>query len=348
MKPRTPNGVAVWTAAWIVIALSIIVGFFAVFKVIQIQKFLPIVFGLIILAIFSYYLIGFFIEKFLYAKIKIIYKNIHAFKSQSDKRAPLLMADDVLHDIEDQVSEWVEEKINEVKTLRDADSFRKEFIGNLAHELKTPLFGIQGYIETLLDDELSDPEQIRLFLSKANRQADRLNALIGDLDQISKLESGGIPIVMARFDLVQCAQAAIETVEKLGKSKSIHLYIKENSPKQIMVTGDFSRVQQVLINLISNGIHYGHNNGEVKVRFYDMEEHILCEVADNGIGIAKEHLPRIFERFYRVDKSRSRNDGGSGLGLAICKHIIEAHQETISVRSTEGIGSTFAFTLKKA
>ncbi|MEN9947378.1 MAG: hypothetical protein RL106_201 [Bacteroidota bacterium] len=348
MKPRTPNGVAVWTAAWIVMALSIIIGVLVGFRVIKIQALLPIAIGLSILAVFSYYLIGFFIEKFLYAKIKVIYKNIHAFKSQSDKRAPLLMADDVLHDIEDQVSEWVEEKINEVKTLRDADSFRKEFIGNLAHELKTPLFGIQGYIETLLDDDLNDPEQIRLFLSKANRQADRLNALIGDLDQISKLESGGIPIVMARFDLVQCVQAAMETVEKLALSKNVHLYVKEGSPKQLMVKGDYARVQQVLINLISNAIHYGNVNGEVKVRFYDMEEHVLCEVADNGIGIAKEHLPRIFERFYRVDKSRSRNDGGSGLGLAICKHIIEAHQETISVRSTEGIGSTFAFTLKKA
>ncbi len=348
MKPRTPNGVAVWTAAWIAVVSTVFLAVLVFFKIVDIHSVLPVVIGVVALAVFSFYLIGFFIEKFLYAKIKVIYKNIHAFKSQSDKRAPLLMADDVLHDIEDQVSEWVEEKITEVKTLRDADSFRKEFIGNLAHELKTPLFGIQGYIETLLDDELNDPEQIRLFLSKANRQADRLSALIGDLDQISKLESGGIPIVMAKFDLVQCANAAMETVEKMAKIKNIHLYIKENSPKQLMVIGDYSRVQQVLINLISNAIHYGNNHGEVKVRFYDMEEHVLCEVADNGIGIAKEHLPRIFERFYRVDKSRSRNDGGSGLGLAICKHIIEAHQETISVRSTEGIGSTFAFTLKKA
>lgn len=348
MKPRTPNGVALWTTFWIVLVLIALVSSLVAFKFVQVQSWLPLLGSILVLSIFCYYLIGFFIENFLYAKIKVIYKNIHAFKSQSDKRAPLLMADDVLHDIEDEVSEWVDEKIHEVKALRDADSFRKEFIGNLAHELKTPLFGIQGYIETLLDDELSDPEQIRLFLSKANRQADRLNALIGDLDQISKLESGGLPIHLAKFDLVQCVQAAMESVEKLGVSKRMNVYIKDGSPKQLMVIGDYARIQQVLINLISNGIHYGHIEGEVKVRFYDMEEHVLCEVADNGIGIAKEHLPRIFERFYRVDKSRSRNDGGSGLGLAICKHIIEAHQETISVRSTEGIGSTFAFTLKKA
>ncbi len=348
MKPRTPIGVAIWSASWIVLLFALTLVLLFQTNVIFFNNWIPLLVAGGLLWFVIYKIVLGFIEKFLYAKIKVIYKNIHAFKSQSDKRAPLLMADDVIHNIEDQVSDWVDEKITEVKQLRDADSFRKEFIGNLAHELKTPLFGIQGYIETLLDDDLSDERQAKIFLEKANRQADRLNALIGDLDQISKLESGGIPIVMAKFDLVACVHAAIESVEKLALMKGTHVFIKEGSPKQLMAIGDYARIQQVLINLLSNAIHYGHTSGEVKVRFYDMDEHILCEVADNGIGIAKEHLPRIFERFYRVDKSRSRNDGGSGLGLAICKHIIEAHQETINVRSTEGIGSTFAFTIKKA
>ena len=254
----------------------------------------------------------------------------------------------MIQDIEQEVSDWVEDKIKELKQLHATDNVRKEFIGNLAHELKTPLFGIQGYIETLLDDDLKDEEQVKLFLEKANRQADRLGALIGDLDQISKLESGALPLNIERFDLIQCVHLAIETLEQSATIKQTHVHLKESSPKNLWVMGDAQRIQQVLTNLISNAIHYGVEKGDVKIRFYDMEEHMLCEVADNGIGIAKEHLPRIFERFYRVDKSRSRNDGGSGLGLAICKHIIEAHHQSISVRSTEDIGSTFGFTLKKA
>ena len=347
MNPRSPRSIAWWIASLISAIITIVVllifntGFF------DKRPWLGIISVGILAGIISYVVVIRFIERFLYDKIKIIYKNIHSFKSQAEKKPNIVLSEDVLQDIESEVSLWVEEKIKEVKELKETDSFRKEYIGNLAHELKTPLFGIQGYLETLMDDDFEDKERIKLFVSKANRQADRLSELIIDLDMITKLESGAVPVKMEKFDLVQVVMRTIEGLEDFAKSKQINAFIKESSPKHLWVKGDESKIEQVLTNLISNAIHYGQNSGEVKIRFYDMEEHILCEVADDGIGIAKEHLPRIFERFYRVDKSRSRNDGGSGLGLAICKHIIEAHQETLTVRSTEGIGSTFAFTLRK-
>ncbi len=348
MKPHSPNAIAVWLASANAILVAVILTVVKLRWESQFLSIWSIFFWVVFSWVFSYFLSRSFIESFLYKRIKIIYKNIHAFKSQSERRPSVPMASDVIQDIEQDVSDWVEDKIKELKHLHATDNFRKEFIGNLAHELKTPLFGIQGYIETLLDDDLKDERQVKLFLEKANRQADRLGALIGDLDQISKLESGALPLNIERFDLIQCVQHAIETLEQAAKNKGIYVHLKDSTPKNLWVMGDSQRIQQVLINLISNAVHYGIENGEVKIRFYDMEEHVLCEVADNGIGIAKEHLPRIFERFYRVDKSRSRNDGGSGLGLAICKHIIEAHHQSISVRSTEDIGSTFGFTLKKA
>ena len=348
MNPRTPRAIALWIAAVITLFVSACFILFFQFKK---NEFIHIgVVALLVLlgGFLSFWITLRFIEKFLYQKIKIIYKNIHTFKSQTERKPNIIMSEDILHDIESEVSQWVEDKIKEVKQLKETDTFRKEYIGNLAHELKTPLFGIQGYLETLMDDDLDDKERVKLFVSKANRQADRLSELIIDLDMITKLESGAMPLNQQKFDLIALVQKVMTDLEDYGASKSIRLFLKEGSPKQLMVHGDASKIEQVLTNLISNSIHYGQEGGEVKMRFYDMEEHILCEVADDGIGIAKEHLPRVFERFYRVDKSRSRHDGGSGLGLAICKHIIEAHHETLTVRSTEGIGSTFAFTLRKA
>jgi two-component system phosphate regulon sensor histidine kinase PhoR len=238
-------------------------------------------------------------------------------------------------------------KIREVKELRNVENYRKEFIGNLAHELKTPVFNIQGYIHTLLDTDLNDVELNRKFLSRAGASTDRLADLIQDLDQITSFESGNIPLEITRFDVVKMAKETIEMLEESAIQKQIRLRLRNSNEKPIMVEGDRKRISQVFINLIVNSINYGKENGETRVRFYDMGDNVLIEIADDGIGIAMEHLPRIFERFYRVDKSRSRNEGGSGLGLAICKHIIDSHNQSISVRSTEGVGSTFSFTLKK-
>jgi two-component system phosphate regulon sensor histidine kinase PhoR len=348
MNPKTPRAIALWIA--VIFTLLVTVCFIFFFRLLKNESINIAIVSVLVLigGLVSFIITLKLIEKFLYQKIKIIYKNIHTFKSQIEKKPNIILREDVLHDVESEVSQWVEEKIKVVKQLKETDTFRKEYIGNLAHELKTPLFGIQGYLETLMDDDLEDKERVQLFISKANRQADRLSELILDLDMITKLESGAMPLNQEKFDLIVLVQKVMTDLEDYGQTKNIRLFLKEGSPRQLMVFGDASKIEQVLTNLISNSIHYGQVGGEVKIRFYDMEEHILCEVADNGIGIAKEHLPRIFERFYRVDKSRSRHDGGSGLGLAICKHIIEAHQETLTVRSTEGIGSTFAFTLRKA
>lgn len=299
--------------------------------------------------IISYFIIFNFIERFLYSKVKIIFKTIHSMKTQGgDVKPRIRMSEDVLSEVNERVADWAEEKIKEIKDLQATENFRREFIGNLAHELKTPVFNIQGYIDTLLESELDDAELTRKFLTKAARNSDRLADLIQDLDQITRIESEGMMIDMKKFDIVELSKQMIESLEQQAREKNIVLRLKNPAEKPIMVMADKKRIEQVFTNLLVNSINYGNENGETRIRFYDMNDNILIEVADNGIGMSKEHLPRIFERFYRVDKSRSRNEGGSGLGLAICKHIIEAHKQTISARSSVDVGSTFAFTLKKA
>jgi two-component system phosphate regulon sensor histidine kinase PhoR len=257
------------------------------------------------------------------------------------------MSTDVLNEINKEVADWADRKIREVKELRSAENYRREFIGNLAHELKTPVFNVQGYIETLLETDLNDAELNRKFLEKANAGCERLVDLLKDLDQIASIESGNMQLEWNKFDVVELIRQTIEMLEQSAAERSITLRLGNAAEKPIWVFADRKRIQQVFINLLNNSISYGKENGETRIRFYDMDDNVLVEIADDGLGIAKEHLPRLFERFYRVDKSRSRNEGGSGLGLAICKHIVESHNQSISVRSTEGVGSTFAFTLKK-
>jgi len=296
----------------------------------------------------SYGIVYYFIERFLYHKVKIIYKTIHSLKSQGDARPRIQMSSDLLTEINKQVAGWADEKIREVKDLRKAENYRREFIGNLAHELKTPVFNVQGYIETLLDTDLEDKELNRKFLDRANSACERLIDLLKDLDQIATIESGNMPLELSRFDVVQLAKDTVDMLEPQALDRQVSLKLRNSNEKPIFVEADMKRVQQVFVNLLMNSIAYGKELGETRIRFYDMDDNVLIEIADDGMGIAIEHLPRLFERFYRVDKSRSRNEGGSGLGLAICKHIIDSHNQSISVRSTEGVGSTFAFTLKKA
>jgi two-component system phosphate regulon sensor histidine kinase PhoR len=295
----------------------------------------------------SFGIVYYFVERFLYHKVKIIYKTIHSLKTQGEGKPKIQMSADLLGEINNRVADWADEKIREVKDMRSAENYRKEFIGNLAHELKTPVFNIQGYVDTLLDTDLNDPELNRKFLERAGASCDRLADLIKDLDQITSFESGNIPLELVKFDVVALARETIEMLEPQSREKNITLRIRNANEKAIFVEADKKRIQQVFVNLLVNSINYGKDNGETRIRFYDMGDNLLIEVADDGIGIGIEHLPRIFERFYRVDKSRSRNEGGSGLGLAICKHIIDNHNQNISVRSTENVGSTFGFTLKK-
>ena len=296
-----------------------------------------------------YFLIYFMIEKFLYGKIKLIYKNITSMKAQKNNDVKINMGEDVLGAVSEEVKNWADNKGEEIQALKEQEIFRKQFIGNLAHELKTPVFSIQGYILTLLEGGLEDPKVNREFLLRASKGVDRMTHIIEDLDVIIKMESGRIPMKLKKSNIVETVKDCIESLERKAKKQKVKIKLKENEEKVINVLIDNAKIGQVISNLLINAINYSkEEGGNVEIRFYDMNENILVEVADDGLGMAEEHLPRLFERFYRVDKSRSRNQGGTGLGLAIVKHIIEGHGQTINVRSTEGIGSTFSFTLKKA
>jgi len=344
---RTPRQVALASAS-LITGLLAITYFLVIYLLAREFSLLPLLILLSLGFFISYGIVFYFIERFLYHKVKIIYKTIHALKRQSESRPKIQMSADVLSEINKEVADWADEKILEVKDLRSAENYRREFIGNLAHELKTPVFNIQGYIESLLDTELNDVNLTRKFLDRANTSCDRLIDLLKDLDQIAKIESGNMPLELSRFDLVQLAKETIDMLEPEAQERNVELKLRNTNEKPIMVNADRKRMHQVFVNLLLNSIAYGKDGGETRVRFYDMDDNVLIEIADDGMGIAIEHLPRLFERFYRVDKSRSRNEGGSGLGLAICKHIVDSHNQSISVRSTEGVGSTFAFTLKKA
>ena len=311
------------------------------------QWWLPPLSGLVVGAV-CYILVYRQLGVYIQDRVRIIYKTIRRFKG-SNSNLNLDMSSDIVEQVNQDVMSWAESQIDEITNLRETDTFRKEFIGNLAHELKTPIFNIQGFILTLLEGGMEDPEINRKFLLKAAKNVERMSGLLEDLDVITKMEAGNLDIELVPFDLLDIVRETIESLEPKAKRNNIELRItKGMDGSKVMVLGDAAKLVQVLTNLIVNSINYGTEGGRTEVRYYDAEDSILVEVADTGIGIREEDLPRVFERFYRVDKSRSRHAGGSGLGLAICKHIIETHGQTINVRSTYGEGSTFSFTLEKA
>jgi two-component system phosphate regulon sensor histidine kinase PhoR len=249
-------------------------------------------------------------------------------------------------DIEDAFKMLFKARKQELHRMQQLENYRRDYIGNVAHELKTPLFSIQGYIESVLDDPDIDPATLRSFLKKANKNAARLGQIVKDLDSITKFESGVLNIQKNPFDLGQLINEVIEELEIQASNKEISLFF-QGKTSGIMVIGDRDRITQVLINLGFNSIRYGKQGGTTNYKLSDTGEKIIVEVIDNGIGIPLQHQNRIFERFYRVDAHRNRETGGSGLGLSICKHIIEAHGEKIQVISTEGAGSVFSFALPK-
>lgn len=302
--------------------------------------------SLVISFVVFYYLF----QRYIYNKIKLIYKQIHNLKLGKDLKNALgeKMSDDPINDMEQQVRDWAKAKKKEIDTLKDQERFRREFLGNISHELKTPLFAIQGYIDALQDGMLEeDPETAAQFLTKASQNIDRLSFLIKDLDAISKLESGQIPINYQKFDVVLLVKEVMESMEDKANAHGISLRFKEKYQRPMTVNADREKIRQVLVNLVDNSLKYGKPGGQTNIRIYELFDTVLVEVTDDGIGIEEKNLPRVFERFFRTDKSRSRKIGGSGLGLAIVKHIVEAHEQTINVRSTEGVGTTFAFTLEK-
>ena len=290
----------------------------------------------------------FIIRKYVAYKLKPIYsivlsRDVHTTEILSE------LKDKRVENIGEELTAWADTNDKEIARLKEAERFRKQYLGNVAHELKTPIFNIQGYISTLLDGGLEDELINRKYLERAEKSIDRLINIVNDLDTISKLESSMNKLNLEKFDVVALAREIAEQAEIEADRKHIRITVKgsENLPSPFWVQADKHYIGQVLVNLIINSIRYGKEGGQTRIRFRDMLDKILVEVEDNGLGIGKEDLPRIFERFYRTDKGRSREQGGTGLGLAIVKHIIEAHGERISVRSEPGVGSTFSFTLKK-
>lgn len=312
-------------------------------------SFNPIQFLITLLILFfgSWAILYKLLEEFIYDKIKLIYRNMPSLKVERETLKPDMNID-VLEEVNEEVSGWAEDRMAEIRDLREKESFRKEFVGNVAHELKTPIFSIQGYILTLLEGALEDPNFNRKFLKKAAKSAERMAMLVEDLDTITQFESGNLKLDIERLDIVELTREIMDGRDQEAEEKKITLLFSKPYDRPIYVRADGFRISQVLTNLITNSINYGKEGGKTTIHFYDLEKQILVEVEDDGPGISKGHQPRLFERFYRVDKSRARHQGGTGLGLAICKHIIEAHKQSISMRSEPGKGAVFSFTLKKA
>lgn len=344
MKNATPKTVALFIALAVTTAFLLIS---AIFYAIDSKIFSEFIIGAILIFLATYVLSLNLIEKFIYRKVKIIYKNILHTRLKKGKEEKLDGSKDILQAVNDDVIEWAQNQENEIQNLKTLEKYRREFLGNVSHELKTPLFNIQGYILTLLEGGLEDPRINTDYLMRAQRSVDRMVTLVEDLDTISKIEQGQMHLNYESFDIVQLANEVIESEEISADNKKIELLIINQGEKSKRVYADRERIRQVLTNLIINSVKYGNENGYTKIKFFDMDENLLIEVVDNGIGIEEHHIPRLFERFYRVERSRSRDQGGSGLGLAIVKHIIEAHGQTINARSTAGKGSVFSFTLKK-
>lgn len=298
----------------------------------------------------SYFLILFTLQQFIYRKIKLIYKFI--YQTKASKREEFyyknILPQKSIDEVSEDVESWAEQKKKEIEVLQANEAYRKEFLQNLSHELKTPIFAIQGYVDTLLGGAMSNEELGIKFLNNTSKNVSRLVNLLSDLDEITKLENGEQILYKENFVIQDLIREVFDSLMVLASKRSIKLSIKKGCEFPITVFADKEKIRQVLINLTDNAIKYGKIKGNVTASAYITDEkHVLVEVSDDGIGIAEEHIPRISERFYRTDAARSRKEGGSGLGLAICKHIIEAHGQSIHIRSKLDVGTTFGFILHK-
>lgn len=287
------------------------------------------------------------IKRFIHERLKILYRSIRKGKLSGSDSFTMTMAQDVIGEAAQETKQWAEERHTEIVQLKQQDKFRREFLGNLAHELKTPVFSIQGYVLTLLEGALEDEKVNRVFLERASKAIDRMTHILEDLDELTKLEVNELKLELRPFDIRELAKEVIDSLEMKAAERSISLRFSKDYNNGLMVKADRGKIAQVITNLLNNSIAYGNDAGETVVRFYEVDDIITVEISDNGLGIDPKHISRLFERFYRVEQSRNRNEGGSGLGLAIVKHILDSHGQTISVRSTIGIGSTFTFSLDK-
>lgn len=346
LKNLTPRQIALYAA--LAIGTIVLLGLAVLSQLPISEKPWVILLATLLVLVVSYFVNLYFLQKYIYRKIKLIYKRIHTLKlGQTQKSKSIDIDSDIIDDVDKDVAEWAQNQEKEISELKRLENYRREYIGNVSHELKTPIFNIQGYVHTLMEGAIDDREVSGKYFGRLAKNVERLITIVEDLETISKLESGKLLLDIHSFDIRQLTLDVFESHEIRARERGITLQLKDGASAGFIVSADPDYIRQVLDNLIRNSIKYGRENGVTKVAFYDMEQYILVEVADNGLGMEEVHLKHVFDRFYRVDKSRSRQVGGSGLGLSIVKHIVEAHNQTINVRSAPGVGSTFGFTLDR-
>lgn len=346
MKNKSPIQLIVY-GSLIITGVSLVILIIFSFFVYEFDFVYSLLISLL-LGIITFITFYFLVQNYLHQKLNLLFRIIRKGKMSVREDLKLSMRSNLLDEAESETEKWASDRQSEIQKLKEQEEFRREFLGNLAHELKTPVFSIQGYILTLLEGGLEDENVNRKFLERASIATDRMASILEDLDEITKMEVNRLALNITQFDLVELAQEVMDSFEIPSKEKNITLQLNKKY-EPIWVNADRSRIAQVFTNLISNSINYGKEGGTTNIRFYPMDDVIMTEVSDNGPGIDDKDIPRLFERFYRVEQSRNRNEGGSGLGLAIVKHIIETqHEQTINVRSTVDVGSTFSFTLQKA
>jgi two-component system phosphate regulon sensor histidine kinase PhoR len=348
MSETTPKQLALILAILLSLMAAVI---FVLFEEILINQYywLLISGAFILLIILQYIILRYSLERFIYDRIKLVYKAIHKQKLNKDDKKGQISSihGDIIGKVNEEVENWANDRKEEIDELKKMEVYRREFLGNVSHELKTPLFNLQGFVLTLMDGGIHDPKINLDFLEKSQKNIERMITIVEDLEVISRLETGEATPLLSNFSITMLVREVMEFLEPKASERGIKLLFAAEYNDSMIVRADKEKIRTVLTNLILNSIKYGITGGRTKISFYDMDENYLIEISDNGVGIEEQHISRLFERFYRVDKHRSRAQGGSGLGLAIVKHIIEAHNQTINVRSAPGIGSTFSFTLKK-
>ncbi|WP_248724896.1 cell wall metabolism sensor histidine kinase WalK [Seonamhaeicola sp. ML3] len=334
---------AINSSLYITIYITLITGVF-LFYYHELIWYHLLLFALVVY-LFSFAIIQFRVERYIYKRVKKIYDDLTLLESASLTKGAITTD---MRTLTQEIDKYAKDKKIEIETLRVREQYRKEFLGNVSHELKTPLFTVQGYILTLLDGAMNDEKIRKKYLTRASKGIERLGYIVKDLDMITKLEVGDLSLNTEDFDIVELIENVFEMFEMKAGKKKITLTFDMDYPEPILVKADKERIQQVLANLIVNSLKYGREKGTTEVSIENLiKNKVIVRVTDNGEGIEKEHLGRLFERFYRVDKSGSRKEGGSGLGLSIVKHIMEAHNEKIYVESDYGVGSEFSFTLEK-
>jgi len=348
-KKLTASQVTIFLSLGVVMLNLLIIGLFSYFgepiSLTEMPWFKMLAYFFVLLTL-SYLFISLILNQFVFEKFKLIYKLIGGVKDDVPSGKKELIRDKSIDDVNLDVAAWAEDTSNEISSLKSLEKYRRQYVGVISHELKTPIFTIQGYIHTLLEGGLYD-ENINInYLKRAAKNIDRLETIVEDLELINNLESGQNELVITNFDMGQLIKDVLEDLKSFAAEKSVTMEFKEGANSTWKVKAEIDSIRQVLINLITNSIKYGLEMGHTEINVYKLNDKVLIEVSDNGLGIEEKHLKHLFDRFYRVDPSRSRSLGGSGLGLSIVKHIMEAHNESINVRSTPGKGTTFGFTLK--